>query len=150
MRKLFAISVAVFALLGGWQSVAEPFVFPKNGILYEMPMPHDQWFEKPLIGPVKITKGEAKFVEDYCSQVTGKFEDIGCAAISTNVCFILINQTLPSRVYDAVLRHETAHCHGWPAEHPTDAPPTSASMDGFISNIERILSKGDRRAFPAP
>lgn len=113
-------------------------------------MPPAYWFDRPLLWEVEIVYLSRPVVADACYDATGLADQFGCMNVVSGICIVVVADDLPEPFKDAVTHHELGHCHGWPADHPTDAPPTSASMDGFISNIERILSKGDRRAPPDP
>ena len=110
----------LFILIAGMANAGE-FTFEKNGMAYSMPMPPERWFKQPLLAPVVVIKESTEYVARFCSGIVGKFEDMGCAQIAPGYyCGITINQSMPAPLYDAVLHHETAHCHGWPADHPVE------------------------------
>ena len=60
-------------------------------------------------------------IQSYCEFRTGSPEELGCAVLlEGEFCEILIQENLPKRIKDHLIRHERAHCAGWPADHPMD------------------------------
>jgi hypothetical protein len=56
----------------------------------------------------------------------GAYGAIACAIVeSPTRCTIILPKGVSARVREAARRHETAHCAGWPADHP-GARPASA------------------------
>jgi hypothetical protein len=53
-------------------------------------------------------------VPTFCRNASQKK---GCAYPGTQLCVIVIARGLSSSAFRAVLRHEKAHCNGWPADH---------------------------------
>lgn len=114
MRKLSALLAVAFVLVSGPLAAAEMFLFEKNGQPYGMLMPDDYWFDRPLIAPISVIPLDREATKDYCSREVQKNEDMGCSVTAGHYyCNVIIDETLPKPVYDAVLKHETAHCHGW-------------------------------------
>jgi hypothetical protein len=99
---------------------AEPFVFKQFGISYSLTMPDDHWFENQPLAPIVIRTLPGNEATAYCTEIVERAEDIGCALLSINECLITLNADLDPDLYTAALKHEAAHCRGWPADHPTD------------------------------
>lgn len=100
---------------------AELFRFKRDGKDYVILVPPQKWFAEPLRGRTIIKKFPAPKVEDLCTKyVGGRAESDGCAVLMEGGCLIAINGDLPQSLYEIVLLHETAHCNGWPADHPLD------------------------------
>lgn len=84
-----------------------------------MVVPPPKWFAQPLLARIEVYKESAEETRALCSVAVGAEEHDGCSLIFPGVlCKVIINKELPWRMYAAVLHHETAHCHGWPADHP--------------------------------
>jgi hypothetical protein len=116
--RFLAILLALLALPA---QAAEPFVFQRsNGITYQVPMPDDHWFANEPISPIVFRSLPAAETAEYCTRITGQFEDGGCAYLTWDQCLITVSADQPSDLYAATLRHEEAHCRGWPADHPQD------------------------------
>lgn len=114
-------AAALAALLASTGTLsAERFTFSKDGREFTMAIPHERWFSRPLIGAVTVYDEPVEYVREMCTEAVGKFEDMACTLILPGKCLITINYELPEVTYKAVLHHETAHCHGWPADHPED------------------------------
>ena len=47
------------------------------------------------------------------------YENWGCAWITAGTCYRVLLSDGPVSV-SFLRRHETAHCNGWPADHPQD------------------------------
>ena len=57
-------------------------------------------------------------IEGVCRPF-GSSQRYGCAFIIEKKCFVFVNSALKRTEKAAVLRHEFAHCNGWPANHPS-------------------------------
>ena len=82
--------------------------------------PPAEWLDKPYSGTIGVVQLEPEMLKDICTSRLGEFEDMGCAVVIPDYCGIWIRNDLPPLEYDLVLRHETAHCKGWPQSHPLD------------------------------
>jgi hypothetical protein len=63
--------------------------------------------------PVKVIRVDA--VPVLCKNAMQK---IACTWPAKRSCVIVIAKQLPRGWYSGVLRHERAHCNGWPGSHP--------------------------------
>lgn len=70
-------------------------------------------FDHPPKIPVKIVRAE--HIPKICRNPAQK---IGCSFAGGPRCVIYIARKLPKDWYSGVLRHEKAHCNGWPGHHP--------------------------------
>lgn len=82
--------------------------------------PPAKWLTKPYSGTIGVVQLEPAMLKDICTSRLGLFEDVACAVVIPDYCGIWIRNDLPPLEYDAVLRHEKAHCAGWPGDHPLD------------------------------
>lgn len=116
------ILVALLAVLAGSvPASAGSLIFEWKGMDYALAVPPAHWFSKPLLAPLTVQAKDASYVSEICSNLVGRPEDMGCTSLAEgSFCIITINADMTQRMYAAVLHHETAHCHGWPADHPED------------------------------
>lgn len=148
---ILPMRIATVLLAVALSTIANAATFEdKDGSLWHLIMPPERFLSGDPSMEVRRHVLPRDKVETVCLHLTAKPGQFGCALVWPQACDIYLADDMPEPFFKATEIHERSHCHGWPADHPTDAPPTSASMDGFISNIERILSKGDRRAPPDP
>jgi len=113
--------LAALAVLATGVAQAANYEFEIDGRPYALIVPPAKWYAEPLLAPVMVMKAPESYVAETCSQFVGTYEAVGCAIIVPGVsCGILINETLAQDAQDAVAHHETAHCHGWPADHPEE------------------------------
>ncbi len=116
MRALIAALVLLVAAPAEGAAVKD-----QRGKYWEVTQPPPRWFNEPLLGEVVIFYKTQEYVTGMCSGIVGKFEDFGCAAIYPGwQCQIYLSEELPDETIAAIQRHELAHCHGWPADHPTE------------------------------
>jgi hypothetical protein len=107
-------------LLAATTASADTFEFKRNGMTYSIAVPPPKWFAKPLLAEVVVYKESAEETLALCSLAIGTEERDACTFLLPDMCKIIINVELPWQMYAAVLHHETAHCHGWPGDHPTE------------------------------
>ena len=92
-----------------------------NGIWYTLTDPPARYASGPT-GKVDLTEMSAKRLEAYCTEGTGKFEDLSCASLISgplgSVCFIAIRNDLSQEAHEMILNHEYGHCRGWSGDHP--------------------------------
>lgn len=90
-----------------------------DGRQWNVIAPPEYWFSRPGKAPdIKFLPRENTF--EVCKLVTGKADMFGCARLWSDGCDVTVVADLPEKLRAAVVRHETAHCHGWPADHPID------------------------------
>jgi hypothetical protein len=63
--------------------------------------------------PVKIVR-----VAHLGAACQDRLQRYGCSFVKGGVCWVLVAITLPPGWYSGVVRHEKAHCNGWPGHHP--------------------------------
>ena len=71
-------------------------------------------------GPLDLQLVSQAEVIRICSEAVGKYVEAACAWPSAAGCKIVIADSLPEDLGNAVLQHEYAHCAGWGADHPLD------------------------------
>ena len=78
-------------------------------------------YDHPYDGPVEIRKIDRANVWKECSRngaVKMRRDVAGCARVEDGVCIIHLAMKTRRAPLDAILRHEIAHCNGWPGNHP--------------------------------
>lgn len=105
MRVLLAASAAFFVALCSEASAFGAHVQPP-------PARYDHPFRGRLV---------INYVDDIvrscqAGNVFGRV--VGCAYLGRGQCTILIAKGVSEQMRQDLIRHETAHCNGWPANHP--------------------------------
>ena len=72
--------------------------------------PPARYAKGPYIARVEIRDWPPEFVRLYCGEAPG------CALVGKAKCIIILVNGIPDR--GGALRHERAHCRGWPQDHP--------------------------------
>jgi hypothetical protein len=108
-HTLAVIALEVLALLGASDLHAQPAVYPPPE------------YDRPYAG--KLVKIEAKDSEEMLSLCAESKSPIACARqYGVVACTIVIAPEAVLRRWgwtvEIVMRHELAHCNGWPADHP--------------------------------
>jgi hypothetical protein len=81
----------------------------------EMPPPAE--YDRPYQGQLLITQVvTVAELTAFCRGVSTS----ACARVGVDFCHILMLQDEPASA--EVLRHELAHCNGWPKDHPRPSP----------------------------
>jgi len=77
-------------------------------------------YDRPWTGPgvLHVVPSRPDIVRALCAGAPGAPLALACAIRSGADCWILIARDLDPRRHGALLRHERAHCNGWPASHP--------------------------------
>jgi hypothetical protein len=80
-------------------------------------------FDHPFEGPVRIEEVRSQEeVRKSCRIPFGQITALGCAKVVWGTCLIVkvSDEEIMSYSHhpDAFMRHEIAHCNGWPASHP--------------------------------
>jgi hypothetical protein len=88
-----------------------------NASANEYQMPPQKYDHSPNI-TVKVRYQIADLFKAYCGTNHPKVG--GCAIVSGNTCYVTIRSELNAGNRALVLRHEQAHCNGWPQNHATD------------------------------
>ena len=86
-------------------------------------------FDHAFAGKLTIKRLPQREVERACRALFVKYKMSvrsltnwrGCShPVSRRSCIIIVvNKTFMGATPQAVIRHETGHCNGWPANHPT-------------------------------
>jgi len=71
-------------------------------------------YDHPYDGPVVEQVLSLAQVREICG-----YENWGCAWITAGTCYRVLLSDGPVSV-SFLRRHETAHCNGWPGDHPRD------------------------------
>jgi hypothetical protein len=79
-------------------------------------------YERPYKGELVIVDANQEMVREKCP--AAKFTlgvSLGCAHRGATYCWIYLAPKADMKAagfpYDLVLRHEIAHCNGWPGDH---------------------------------
>lgn len=77
-------------------------------------------YDYPFPGEVVVRQLSAADAEQACrfSQIIPGREGAGCMWREGPRCVVVISASTPN--YAATLRHEVAHCNGWPEDHPSE------------------------------
>lgn len=77
-------------------------------------------FDHPFNGVTDIRQINAKTVHKQCGKLLGlNIRGVvrGCANVVAGVCVIYIAKKSDALDFDLLIRHERAHCNGWPPNH---------------------------------
>lgn len=74
-------------------------------------------YDHPFAGEVQIIRHQSGNIERLCGYDKPGIVR-GCASVVDGVCVIQI--AVYAKISDPamLIRHETAHCNGWPEDHP--------------------------------
>ncbi|MGL6208720.1 MAG: hypothetical protein ACRC14_02680 [Paracoccaceae bacterium] len=78
-------------------------------------------YDHPYMGNLTIVEVDRDNVWAECSgdgQVEMRADAAGCAETGDGECTIWLAMKTTRAPVKAILRHEIAHCNGWPADHP--------------------------------
>lgn len=70
-------------------------------------------FDHAFRGTVAVMYGSEADMIARCRRMV-----FACALIGPGRCMIVIWNDLPDATKQTLIRHERAHCNGWPAHHP--------------------------------
>jgi hypothetical protein len=88
------------------------------------PLEPPERFDHPYPGDVQINLMDSLFVGKECREWSGApapSDAAGCAWVaddSARTCVVVIAARTKKAPIEAIIRHEIAHCNGWPADHP--------------------------------
>jgi hypothetical protein len=86
------------------------------------PLEPPERFDHPYPGDVQINLMDSRFVGKECREWgAGKSpsDAVGCAWVADDgTCVVVIAKRTKKAPIEAIIRHEIAHCNGWPADHP--------------------------------
>ena len=71
----------------------------------------------PYLKPLVVRIVPLGTLHKVCARF-GARQSNGCAILTKKRCYIYLNKNLAYYWRVGVLRHEQAHCRGWPASHP--------------------------------
>ena len=74
-------------------------------------------YNHPYDGPVVELVMPVAEVRALCASQGASPRGVACSWVSDGTCYIVLpsDEQVPISTYR---RHETAHCNGWPADHP--------------------------------
>ncbi len=85
------------------------------------PLSAPERFDRPYDGAVIVMTVDRSNVWAECSD-DGRHkvrkDAAGCAWVEDETCFVYLAGKTRRAPLDDILRHEIAHCNGWPADHP--------------------------------
>jgi hypothetical protein len=84
-----------------------------NDIKLEPPAQYDHPYDGPVVERViPLAKARA-----LCTSLGASPKSVACSWVSDGICYVVLpnDEQAPVSTYR---RHETAHCNGWPANHP--------------------------------
>ena len=67
-------------------------------------------------GAYSVWSKPAAIMQKACG--TDRHDVVGCSFTVGENCYIVLDDTLNAHNYKRVLKHELAHCAGWPGDHP--------------------------------
>ena len=106
--------LAVFLCLIAVAPAAARDVLP-SGVL----APPQYWEYQPLKAPVLLRDVPPAEVERLCPNFGSGTPFNACAVLEHHTCYVFIrNDGIHEDFYADLVRHEMAHCRGWPADHP--------------------------------
>lgn len=88
------------------------------------PLEPPERFDHPYPGDVQINLMDSRFVGRECREWSGgpaPSDAAGCAWVaddSARTCVVVIAARTKKAPIADIIRHEIAHCNGWPADHP--------------------------------
>ena len=71
----------------------------------------------PYLAPLTVRTVPLPKLQRVCA-LYGRNQSNGCAILTKKRCTIYLRTGMDPGWRDGVLRHEQAHCRGWPASHP--------------------------------
>jgi hypothetical protein len=132
----FAVLLALFMCVALWGAAQAqqyvPMFYPpsvrdeKPSLLPRVPLylPPIE-YDYPYTGKLTIERVTSEQLMARCSAATAI--SLGCAFSGSGNCFVLLVDDTSIKAlgwtYDLLLRHELAHCNGWPAYHPGKKRP---------------------------
>jgi hypothetical protein len=76
-------------------------------------------FDYPFRGKLVVKRVDSNQLMQACSIAT--LQSLGCAFVNNDRCLILLvdDETIRAKGWtkELMLRHEQAHCNGWPQDH---------------------------------
>lgn len=77
-----------------------------------------RYLDAPYTGELRMHVLPRKEIHEVCERLTGKAAQFGCADVWPIACDVYVANDMPGKLHDHVVKHELAHCRGWPADHP--------------------------------
>jgi hypothetical protein len=85
------------------------------------PLVPPERFDFPYPGDVQINLMDARFVGKECREWgagRSPSDAVGCAWVADDgTCVVVIAMRTKKAPIEAIIRHEIAHCNGWPPDH---------------------------------
>lgn len=112
------------AFIGVYLALANTAIAGKNDPEWNPPTRFDHVYSGRLtiryLPQKQVVAACSKLFAQYRVAAKSSLVQRGCSAITsgTSCTVILIDKPFALATPKAVLRHETGHCNGWPADHP--------------------------------
>src|SRR3990167_11282728 len=128
MKGMMLAAALMFAAISGTSAGT---LTDRNGRAWSYVDPPAKWSKAPYSGTTRVFYLPESEVNDICrsygvTNTTDKF--FGCSVPSPAICLVYITKDESDHVRQIILRHETAHCAGWPANHPLTGPERADSL----------------------
>jgi hypothetical protein len=107
--------VALIALFG--ISVTGVWFLSASKVRYLSELEPPTQYNHPYHGPIVERIMPVAEVRALCTSKGASAKGVACSWVSDGTCYIVLpnDEQAPVSTYR---RHETAHCNGWPADHP--------------------------------
>jgi hypothetical protein len=90
---------------------------PRSALRQDIKLAPPARYNHPYDGPVVERVMPVAEVRTLCTSQGASPRAVACSWVSDGTCYIVLpsDEQAPVSTYR---RHETAHCNGWPAQHP--------------------------------
>jgi hypothetical protein len=92
----------------------------QRGQWWDIMKPPERYTSTPYDGELTYFLRSEPHIRSMCAAGGLSAEPFGCAFLGDGYCDVYISSDLPEPMRSYVKAHETAHCHGWPGDHPTE------------------------------
>ena len=99
------------------KSVRHGWCAPMSAVQHDIKLEPPAQYNHPYDGPVVERVMPVTEVRALCTSQGASPTSVACSWVSDGTCYIVLpnDEQAPVSTYR---RHETAHCNGWPANHP--------------------------------
>jgi len=113
INKSFVALIVSFGIVGtgAW------FLGSASKVRYLNVLEPPAQYNHPYNGPIVERVMPVAEVRALCTSKGASAKGVACSWVSDGTCYIVLpnDEQAPVSTYR---RHETAHCNGWPADHP--------------------------------
>ena len=90
---------------------------PMSALRQDIKLEPTEQYSHPFNGPVVERVMPVAEVRSLCTSQGASPRGVACSWVSDGTCYLVLpnDEQAPVSTYR---RHETAHCNGWPANHP--------------------------------